>query len=454
MSIIGEASVQTPPPPRAEQLPLPPGPKGLPLVGVAPMYFRDVYGYLPRLAREYGDVVRVPLPGMPMILLSHPDHVNYVMNRNLPRYPKGGRNAELSYGGPPALPTRDGANWKQVRQAVTPSFSDASLAVLHDLMVNDINERVQCWAADEADLDVQSEFKIVVLSVLLRVIFTERAAREDVQRLVDALSDYGRGMAWRMIMHGLPDRVPRRYARRGARAQTWLHRFLDEKVAERRAQPRDTTDLLGHLLTLEAEGRLPAEEVRSELMFFLIAGFETTATGLAWTIAQLGQHPADLSRAYEEVDALGGRPPSYDELRELTWLRACFDEALRLQGHPFYLRRASEDDEIGGYLIPQGSELVVSPYGMQRDPRFWREPERFRPARFLEDDIDKYAFIPFNVGPRRCIGMKLAYNEALVTLVAVLERYRFQLPDGFEAKHVFEQGTYVRGGVPVRLARR
>jgi cytochrome P450 len=437
----------------------PPGPRGLPGLGVAPQFARDLYGFLPSLARDYGDVVRVPLPGVEMILLSHPGHVNHVMNRHMARYWKGDRNAEIVDGQPLSLPVREGDDWKRVRRALNPKFNDAALSALHDAMADEIERGLDVFAAHAATampLELQAELNVLVMSVLLRAMFTTRMPRADVERYVATLTDHGFAMGWRMAMHGMPAVIPRPRQRAGRAAAAWFHGHLDAMIAARKAQPLTTPDLLSSLLDarLDDGTPLPHAEVRSELATLLFAGFETTASALTWTFTLLGLNPGALAEARAEVDALGGRRPAFDQVGELTYLRACFDEAQRLQGGPFYNRSPIADDEIGGYRIPKDCTVVISPYGLHRDPRFWRDPERYDPRRFLDDDIDKYAFIPFNVGPRRCIGMRLAYHEALLVLVAVLQRYDLQLPAGFVPRHQFHMATGIKGGVPVTVAPR
>jgi enediyne biosynthesis protein E7 len=191
--------------------------------------------------------------------------------------------------------------------------------------------------------------------------------------------------------------------------------------------------------------------MRSELSGLVFAGFDTTAEALAWTLGLLARNPSALTTAYEEVDALGGAPLEHAHLKELPWLRACFDEAQRIQAAPGNIRTALEDDEIGGYFIPKGSHVLISPYGLHHDPRFWNRPDIFNPQRFLTDEIDKNAFIPFNIGPRKCMGSRMAYIEGVLTLAAILQRYTIQVRDRWQPKHELRVSTGLAGGLPARV---
>jgi cytochrome P450 len=125
-----------------------------------------------------------------------------------------------------------------------------------------------------------------------------------------------------------------------------------------------------------------------------------------------------------------------------------------MQGFPLNAREATEDDEIGGYLIASGTTVGVSGYALHHDPRFWRDPECFDPRRFVEDEIDKYAFLPFGVGQRRCLGVRMGYMVGLLTLASALGRYEFETPPGWTPQPRFSFSTIVRGGVPVRIRER
>ena len=138
-------------------------------------------------------------------------------------------------------------------------------------------------------------------------------------------------------------------------------------------------------------------------------------------------------------------------MQALRWTKACFDEAQRLQGAPLYNREAVVDDEIGGIPVPAGSVVGVSPFALHRKPSLWREPDRYDPNRFLDTDVDRFAFIPFGAGPRHCIGSNLAYLEATVTLAALYGRHDVRMREGFVPQHDFHLSTGMRGGCPVTL---
>lgn len=434
---------------------LPPGPRGLPVLGVAPSLARDLYEFPRRVAREYGDVVHLPVPGQTLILVSHPDHVNHVFNRHADRYWKGELNSRLGEGlGATPLPLSDGDAWKRVRRLAGPLFGHRRLAPMFDLMATAVEGRILDWrryVGSSTPVDFESELSALTMEVLLRVMFTRKPDPDTVARSVKEFRDYARAAAVRMATWWAPAWVPRPLGARGDHARVWIQELIGRMIGERQSNPIDTPDLLNTLLQARFDdgSRLSRSELSAELFGLIFAGFETTASALGWTIALLALDPEAEARALEEVDALGGERARFEDLERLTYVRACFDEAQRLQGAPFYARSPIEDDEIAGYRIPKNSTVLTSPYTLHRDPRFWKRPDAFRPERFLTDKVNKYAYVPFNIGPRRCLGMHMANIEAVLVLATALQRYRLRVPAGFIPRHAFHVSTGMKGGCPV-----
>lgn len=437
----------------------PPGPRGLPGLGVAPSVARDPYRSFERIARTYGDVASVPLPGMPLVLVSHPDFVKHVMNSNHRNYVKPAMTRDVLFSKPPRFHAMtEGEEWRAVRRPLNPKFTERGLAPLSELMIDTIVETVDDWqgVADRGEaVDMQHEFTVLTMAVMLRSMFSLPIDRQTVEGLAHDFTLLLRGMGARMFTSSLPSWVPRPYARSFQGAMDAISSKLEAMVAQRRREPIDD-DLLSMVLEIRMPDGEPLSEehVRRELMGLVIGGYETTAAVLSWVLARLPSAPEAQARAYEEVDALGGERIRHEDLERLPWLRACFDEAQRLQGFPLNPREAVEDDEIGGYAIPKGTTVGVSGWALHRDPRFWRDPLRFVPSRFLDDEVDTYAFLPFGVGPRRCLGVRMGYMVGLYTLATAFQHFRFIPEPGWEPEPRFTFANVVKGGVPMTLERR
>ncbi|MGH2686830.1 MAG: cytochrome P450 [Actinomycetota bacterium] len=459
VAVSGDATTSPPGPGRT-----PPVAGGLPVIGIAPQLLRDPYRFLYDAARQHGDVVRLNVPGLRLVLVNHPDHVAHVFSRHADRYGKGRMNTKMADGSSYlGLPLADGEPWKRVRRLLNPMFGQKRLRELSSLMAEAIDERVGTWERHRAGeiVNLDPELSGVTMAVLLRSMFSTDVADDDVDRSVADFRAAGYLGAIKMLTAWAPawfplTRLPLPIVQRGVRAQRGITEFMNRIIASRRANPTDASDVLNMLLEARFDDGAPMtdDELRVELFGLLFGGFETTASALAWTFALLDRHPDIAARAVSEVDALGQRPVTFDDLPHLKFVRACFDEAQRIQGGVLFTREAVVDDEIGGYRIRKGTVVAVSPYALHHDERFFPQPERFDPDRFLTAEIDKFAFIPFGAGPRHCIGSNMAYIEAQFTIATVLQRYRVELEPGFEPRHHFHLSTGMKGGCPVRLHRR
>jgi cytochrome P450 len=414
------------------------------------------------VARRYGDVVDIPQPGKAMTLLSHPDHVHHIMTRDYQNYDKHESLSELLMAGDDALAVMAGGDeWKTWRRALNPHFGEQGLAAVSPLMTAAVEERSAGWARFAGTgewVDLEHELAIIVADGSLRMMLGAALETDTLLRFLQAARAYGKYTLARGMMYAAPSFVPRPYRKSGEAAETLLLRHMDTMIAERLAAgPCAEPDVLDTLIAMSFRGDpdMRHQKLRAELGGLVIAGFETAAEAVAWTIALLCSHPGDLARVLAEVDAFGGAAVSYEHLAGMPYLRACLDESQRFQSFPVFIRTAAHDDEIDGYAIPKGSDVLVSPYGLHRDPRFWTDPLTFRPQRFITDKINRNAFLQFGVGPHKCMGWHMAYLEGMVTLAAVLQKYSFELQPGWSPRpKVNHVTTGLVGGLPVRISLR
>ena len=231
-------------------------------------------------------------------------------------------------------------------------------------------------------------------------------------------------------------------------------------IRERAASKHDRGDLLSMLLAARdadtGEGMSEAQ-VRDEVMTLLLAGHETTADALSWTFHLLAQHEDIQQRLHREIDeVLGSRPPRYADLPALSYARQVLQEAMRLYPPAWLIeRQVIADDEVGGFRIPAGSMVAISPYTLHRNPALWPDSERFDPDRFRPEataERSRFAYLPFGAGPRVCIGAGLAMLDAHVILVMVAQRFRLAT----DPAHVVDLEPLTtlrpRTGVRVRLS--
>lgn len=440
----------------------PPGPNLIQLASLSMRHANDVFGLLPEVARRHGDVVDVPTPllGWTMTLLSHPDHVDHIMTRHHNRYGRHELTGDLVVGEPDVMPVLEGEEWRRWRQSLNPYFTENALAAQSRSMAAAVASGMQAWekhATTGQWLDLEHELGMVVMDALMRSMFSTVLDAETLGRYVGAARELGTYTIVRALMSTFPQFLPRPFHRRGEAAQRLLLGELDKVIAHRMAEGlRSVPDVLDALMAMSFDGspEMQYRRLRTELSSLVFAGFETTAQSVSWAIALLHGNSTALGNAYSEVAALDGSAIEYSHLQQLPYLRACFDEALRIQASPGLIRTASEDDNIGGYFIPKGSHVLISPYGLHHDPRFWASPDKYEPNRFLTDKINRNAYIPFNIGPRKCMGWRLAYIDGLMTLTTILQRYLIEIRPGWTPKPKIRISTGLVGGLPVRLAAR
>jgi cytochrome P450 len=424
---------------------------------------RDPLGFYSRARQEYGDYVRPrAIPGVYFYLLTHPDAIEHVLQKNQKNY----RKPEILLGPMRLLVgeglfTSEGAAWLRQRRLDQPAFHRQHLAELCPLMVaaaEDFLRRREA-AGPGQRFDILAEMMRLALQVAgTTLVSTDISGEADV--IGEAYRTAFAYIGYRMNSSTLlPAWFPTRRGRSFARAKRVLDRVVLELIEKRRKAGGGPKDLLGLLLAAQDEetgAGMTDQQLKDEILTLLTAGHETMGAALAWTWYLLGQHPQVQQDLRDEVRGrLQGRSPTSDDLPHLSLARAVFEEALRLYPPaPGLARQAISPDEINGFPITAGSIIVLSSWVAHRNPEFWPEPERFDPGRFLPGQGQgrpKFAYFPFGGGPRVCIGNTFALMEGPLVLASVVQRFRVELEPG---QKVVPDTTFTlrpRDGVMVTL---
>jgi len=438
-----------------------PGPR-LGSLATLPRFVARKFDFLADCARRYGDVYRLPLGLADITVVNHPDHVGCFLTENADNYLKGRMNRRLLPALGDGIPISEGERWRRSRRLLNPMFSRKSLDGMVGIVAGSIDDTLTRWellAEVGETVELTHEIGVLTMQVLQRAMFSSSVRDEGVPELVAQLRALSLWMGGLMATVWAPRWIPVPYQRRGQRARAGLDATLDRIVAERRANPIESPDLLNLLLAARFDDGEPLEHehLRAELRGLLFGGYDTTGSALAWTFALLGSRSEWAEALRAEADALGDRLPGLAELADLEVSRALFDEAQRIQGALLLTREAVDDDEIAGYKIPAGSLVGVSSYSLHRNPEFWPDPERFDPTRFMGERRraqHRYQFLPFGAGPRHCIGANLAYLEGQLALLKVARRFDVEIDPGYVPRHRFHLSTGLRGGLPCRLRTR
>lgn len=447
-------------------LPVPPGPSGVKGAGALARLIRDPWLYPLKLTQKYGDIVSIPTPFVKTIYVGHPDWVDHVLVQNPDRYRRSDMVAKQMV--PPKLGHNffafaDDPEWRRGRSLYRPSFTQKNLAELGDLFTASVTAQVDSWAhadgAAEGYLDIEEMTRKLALIVLFNAMFDEYLSPRMLEASMTkkAISFGMLATTARVGMYSFPAWVPRPFQRRMDSMLEMIMGGADQLIEMRRRHPTERTDILNLLINATYDDGSPLEndKIAVEIAGMIVGGHETTAAALAWTFALVSGHPEIERRLIAEVDSLDGKPVTVADMARLPLARACFDEAQRLQGglviNP---KTALVDDEMGGYRIAAGTTILYSSLALQRDPRFWPEPNRYNPDRFLNNEADLRAFVPFGRGQRLCLGMRMAYIEAVLTIATAYQRYRFELLKGYKPRHQYRMSMGLKGGLPARVVRR
>lgn len=399
---------------------------------------RDQLGFYAELQKRHGDIVPIRLGPYLVWLILDPEAAEGITAKEADsfiRFPKI-MNVLRQWNGPSLL-IEEGEAWRTRRRQTLPAFASRRLPSYAERIVLQTAKMVERWMSrregDHVTLDTDQEMAALSLFIAGDTLFgvdMQRSAPE-VGRATTILSE----VAFREITAPLTPPLwwPSAYNRRKRWAMATVDRIVREIIEPRIEDDHDAGDLLSMLIEHCAKD---LEKVRNESLTLLIAGHETTGATLSWACHLLCANDNVLSDVLDEVDgALGGRTPSEADMEALPLLRAVAMETLRLYPPSYILlpRQASRPASVGRLDVRRGEIAQVVPFLMQRDPRWFPDPNSFDPSRFMKPPTwPRYAYLPFGAGPRVCIGQNFAMLELVLILAVLLQKFR-PSPDASQA---------------------
>lgn len=428
-----------PTPVQTASIPLnPPGPKRKPVIGYLREFRHDPPAFLTKLAREHGDVVHFKLGPQDMYLLNHPDYIRDVLvtnNRNFVKS-RGMQMAKKFLG--ESLLTSEGEFHRRQRRLAQPAFHRQRINSYADAMIDHAFRTRERWQ-DEETLDMWQEMMRLTLSIVGKTLFdadVEAEATEIRKALTDVMQLFERiTNPFSVLLDKLPLPANLRWVKAKARLDETIYRIINE----RRASGRDQGDLLSMLLLAQDEegdgSSMTNQQLRDEAMTLFVAGHETTANALTWTWYLLSQNPEVESKLHSEIDeVLCGRKPEAHDFMNLRYTEMVFAESMRLYPPAWTMgRRVLSDYRVDRYVIPSGSIILMSPWVMHHDPRFYPDPYKFDPERWRPDARDarpKFSYFPFGGGPRVCIGEQFAWMEGVLLIATIAQKWKMRLAPG------------------------
>lgn len=410
--------------------PLPPGPGGLPLLGCTLSLVRDPLDFMDT-AVEYGDIVSYTAFGKRFVGIGDPDIVERVLVSENEAFKKGGYQQQFGeLIAPEGVVFTEGERWRRQRQLLQSEFTPREIQSYADEMVAETVVLAEEWT-DGDIIELRETMSTLTLRILTQTLFDldfDAERGEIVRDAVSALSEYIGSYPLLML---LPSWVPSRSERRYNRAMDELNGLVDTLVAERRRSEETADDLLSMLADAEyPDGeQMSSQEVRDQLVTFLFAGHETTATALTFTCWLLAGDTRAEERLKAEVESVCAEKPAFTDIPDLEFTEAVVREALRLYPPLTDLyREPTETTTLGGYEVPKDATVMLSTYRLHRHEEYWDDPETFRPERWLPEirgedpGRPEYAYFPFGGGPRHCLGMRFAMTELQLILATLVQR--------------------------------
>jgi len=434
----------------------PPGPRGLPGSTLIAMQ-RDPLAFFSRVAREHGDVSHFTLLGQHYYVVNEPELIREVLVVKNTSFMKGrGLQRAKAFLGEGLL-TSEGEFHRRQRRLSTPAFHRERIMGYGRTMVDYATRMSNRWRDGET-IDARGQMAQLTLAIAAKTLFdadVEGEADEIGVALTQILSRFDITYLAFDFMNKLPFPSTIRFNRARTRLDETMYRIIDE----RRRSGEDRGDLMSMLLLAQDEegggGGMSDRQVRDEAMTLMLAGHETTANALTWTWHLLSKHPEVEARLHEEI---GDRAPAPEDIPNLRYTEMVFAESMRLYPPAWVIgRMALQDVEIGGFTIPRGSIVIVSPYLMHHHPRYFPDPDVFDPTRFTPEakaSRPKFAYFPFGGGPRVCIGEGFAWMEGVLLIATLAQRWRMRSLSG---KPVAVQPVITlrpRHAVPMRVSER
>ena len=416
----------------------PPGPRGLPLLGQAWHFGRDPLGFLAGIARRYGDIAYFTLGANRVFYVSRPEYIWEVLVAQRAKFEISTMRLRLEPALGTGLLTSRGELHARQRRLMLPVFRKSRIESYAGVMFAYAARTRDRWRHGEV-INVTDEMMRLAMGLAAKSLFDHDIEDDSdgVSRNLGILLEFFARLMSPFLQLSL--KLPLPSTLRLRRAMLELDEIIYRMIDVRRRNPLRGEDLLSLLVRArddDTDEYMTEKQLRDEVFTLLMAGHETTANVLGWTAYLLSQHPEADGRAYDEVrSVLAGREQiQAADLERLRFLRMVIMEGMRLYPPAWFVgRSALEDASIGGYTVPCGASVLMSQYLMHRDARYFEEPESFLPERWADGLLERLprgAFFPFSAGDRHCIGEGFAWQEALLVLATLIDRWRFELVPG------------------------
>jgi cytochrome P450 len=396
------------------------------------------FRFLEGIQARFEDGTAIPIPGRPpLVLLTNPDLVAEALERreNFPRVPAQDAAAMIAEQG---LVQSEGDLWEQQRSVMAPAFGGKQVTAYANTTGRRAHRLADEWAAaGRQDLNLHREMTAMTIRVASEILLGEDIGADRAEQFHEWMSVAGREFEFGVEV-ALPEWVPTRTSPAFEEAAEGIRGLSEELIDRRRAAMADGGEEGADMLTLllraaeNPDVEMPDEQIRDEVATFLIAGHETTALSLTYTLSLLSWHPEARRRVREEArEVLGDGPPEHADLADLEYTKRAYHEALRLYPPAWAVfRQADGDQPLGEYTVADGSAVISPLWSIHRDARYFEDPGTFDPDRWQRRDPNAVdAYMPFSTGPHACIGRGFALSGATLVLARLVRDFDVDVPE-------------------------
>ena len=406
--------------------------------------------------RAYGDVARFKIGGQYWYLLAHPDHIWDLTVARADEFQKPAIAKRLwsKFLGNGVL-TEEGVDWQRHSKMMRPAFHNKRIDAYGETMVGYTRRMMDGWETG-VERDVCRDMTALTLEIVGKTLFDA-----DVRHGSAIVGEAMLKIQQEMLKHihfpfPIPTWWPSESNRRKLTAIADIANIVSDVISERRASGEDRGDLLSALIFAEGDNgyRMSDQQLHDEAMTLFFAGHETTANSLTWAWYLLARHPEVVAKMRTEIDGVtGGRDLQTGDLRQLPYLDMVVKEAMRILPSVWvFMKEPKHDVEIGGFKIPKGAQIMISPFVTQHDARWFPSPETFDPERFHPDrvgGIKKGAYVPFSAGSRVCMGKPFAMMESRLILGTMVQHMDAVVPEDYQPHFLAELSMHPKGGLPI-----
>lgn len=434
----------------------PPGPAWYEYLHIQKEFLEDQLEFLRAMRSRYGDVSAFHLGTFRTYLFCDPELIEEILVKKHDVFLKDAITHDLEDLLGQGLLTSEGDFWRRQRKLAAPALKRKQIEAYADWMVELTNEELDRWS-DESELELHHRMMALTLRIVVKTLFNVDfdGQVEEIGNAIDStmeVFDKYTHTLWRYV----PDQIPTHLTRQFDRSVAKLDEVVYDLIRTRRESGEEGDDLLWRLLVAndEAGNGMTDQQLRDEAITMFLAGHETTALAVTYAWYLLSLNPDVARRLFDEIDeVLGDRPATADDVMRLPYLKAVVQEAMRMYSPAWIIgREPVEDVEIGPYLVPKGTQVLMPQCVMHYDENWFPDPQAFEPERWLaglEKELPRFAYFPFGGGPRVCIGNHFAMMEAMLLIATMAQR--FDLENVMRTPLKVQPSVTLRPVVPVSM---